>query len=148
MPELRLGSVGDGPARAGRELLAEELGIAGTVRFYGQRLDTAGFFRAADVFCMSSVSEGLPMSLLQSMSVGLPALVTDVGGMAEVLELSNGGLRTSVGDPAAMANNIKRLAADEALRRGFGERANAAYREHFTLERMHEAYLSLYADEQ
>lgn len=146
MPHLRLWVVGDGPARAGLEVLAEQLAIAGRVRFYGQRLDTAGLFRAADVFCMSSVSEGLPMSLLQSMSIGLPAIVTGVGGMAEILRLSEGGLQVPVGDEAAMANAMVRMATERDLRQACGERARASYQANFTLAEMDAAYQQLYRD--
>lgn len=145
-PELRLWIVGDGPVRGELERLAVELRVNDRVQFYGQRLDTARFFLAVDAFAMSSVSEGLPMSLLQSMSIGLPAIVTDVGGMREVLQLSGGGLRVPVGDPAAMAEAIVRLASDAGQRKQFGERAQQAYKAHFTLEQMHAAYLRLYRD--
>lgn len=144
-PELRLWIVGDGPVRVALEELAVELGVSDRVHFYGQRLDTAALFRAADAFCMSSVSEGLPMSLLQAMSIGLPALVTDVGGMQEVLQLSGGGVRVPVGDSAAMADAMVRLAGDAALREQCGALAKKAYDEHFTLAQMHAAYLRLYA---
>ena len=73
---------------AAMERLAAELGIAGQVTFWGQQLDVAPFFSAADAFIMSSRSEGLPVSLLQAFSLGLPAIVTDVGGMAEVVRLA------------------------------------------------------------
>ena len=146
VPHLRLWIVGDGPARAGLQALAERLGIAGRVCFFGQQLDTARLFRAADCFVMSSVSEGLPMSLLQSMSIGLPAIVTAVGGMQEVLQLSEGGLMTPVGDEAAMATAMVRMATDFDLRHACAEQARAAYQANFTLEAMHEAYLRLYRE--
>ncbi len=143
-PRLRLWIVGDGAVRARLQGLAEELGLGGRVRFWGQRLDTAAFFRAAGAFVMSSVSEGLPMSLLQAMSIGLPAIVTDVGGMAEVLKLSGGGLRVPVGDANAMAGAMVRMATDESSRRAFGEKARDAYAAHFTLEQMAAAYERIY----
>ena len=77
------------------ERLAAELGIAGQVTFWGQQLDVAPFFSAADAFIMSSRSEGLPVSLLQAFSLGLPAIVTDVGGMAEVVRLAQAGFTVS-----------------------------------------------------
>lgn len=144
VPRLRLWIVGDGPARPALEVLANELGIRDSVHFWGQRLDTAGFFAAADTFVMSSVSEGLPMSLLQAMSIGLPAIVTDVGGMQEVLELSGGGLRVPVGHRFAMAEAMVRMATDEALQSESGLRAQRAFQEHFTLRQMHDAYFRLY----
>ena len=143
-PRLRLWIVGDGTVRAELQRLAEELRLSSRVRFWGQRLDTAAFFRAAGAFVMSSVSEGLPMSLLQAMSIGLPAIVTDVGGMAEVLALSGGGMRVPVGDADAMARAMVRMATDDATRDNFSEKAHSAYTAHFTLEQMAHAYERIY----
>ncbi len=144
-PRLRLWIVGDGGGRARLQGLAEELGLGERVRFWGQRLDTAAFFRAAGAFVMSSLSEGLPMSLLQAMSIGLPAIVTDVGGMAEVLKLSGGGLRVPPGNADAMAEAMVRMFRDEEARRTFGENALTAYETHFTLQQMAAAYEAVYA---
>ncbi len=142
--ELEFWVVGDGPVRGELEALARELGVEDRVRFWGQRLDTAKFFSAADLFVMSSVSEGLPMSLLQAMSIGVPAVVTDVGGMAEVVKLAGCGLLAPVGDAAGMAEAIVRLREDDALREGFSRNAVAAYQQRFTLGAMSAAYLALY----
>ena len=145
LPRLRLWIVGDGAVRSELESLATQLGLGERVRFWGQQMETARFFSAVDAFAMSSVSEGLPMSLVQAMSLGLPAITTDVGGMAEVLRLSGSGLLAPVGDAEAMAAAIVRLAGDPALREQFAQRARAAYAEHFTLEQMEAAYARLYA---
>ncbi len=142
--ELELWIVGDGPVRDELEALSEELGISGAVRFWGRQMQTAQFYAAADVFAMSSVSEGLPMSLLQAMSVGVPALVTDVGGMAEVVRLAKCGLMAPVGDWRAMAGEIVRLAEDPEMRAQFGECGRRAYQAEFTLERMEAEYMKLY----
>lgn len=144
LPTLEFWIVGDGPVRPALETLAAELGVMDNVRFWGQRLDTAQFFSAADVFAMSSVSEGLPMSLLQAMSIGVPAIVTDVGGMAEVVRLSGGGLLPPVGDSEAMAEAILTLAGDTELREEFSRRAAETYRAEFTLGRMDAAYMEIY----
>ncbi|MBS1821027.1 MAG: glycosyltransferase [Acidobacteria bacterium] len=145
VPGLKLWVVGHGHERESLESLVHELGIAESVTFWGERLDVAGFFAAADVYCMSSVSEGLPMSLLQAMSAGLPSIVTDVGGMAEVVKNAQAGLATPVGDADAMASAIVRMAGDKSLRDGFADNARAAYHANFTLDRMDEAYMDLYS---
>jgi len=144
LANLEFWIVGEGPVRAELEALAAELGVGDRVRFWGERLDTAQFFSAADAFVMSSVSEGLPMSLLQAMSIGVPAIVTDVGGMAEVVRLSGGGLLAPVGDSPAMADAILRLAGDPDLRAKFSDCAKINYFSEFTLERMEASYLKLY----
>ena len=144
IPDLQLWIVGHGIMREPLESLAHELGIENNVTFWGERLDVARFFSTADVFAMSSVSEGLPMSLLQAMSVGLPAVVTNVGGMAEVVRNAHCGLYTRVGDSAAMAEAIVELASNPDRRDVFANNAKTAYAEYFTLERMESAYMTLY----
>jgi glycosyltransferase involved in cell wall biosynthesis len=104
----------------------------------------APFFSAADAFIMSSRSEGLPMSLLQAFSLGVPAIVTDVGGMAEVVRLSKAGIPVSPIDPAEMAVAILRMAASDAARIEFSRNAVEAFNSRFTLETMVDAYMELY----
>ena len=144
VPDLQLWIVGHGIMREPLEALTHELGINNNVTFWGERLDVARFFSAADVFAMSSVSEGLPMSLLQAMSVGLPAIVTNVGGMAEVVHNAHCGLYTPVGDSAAMAEAIVELASNPSRWQVFASNAKTAYEEQFTLERMESSYMALY----
>jgi L-malate glycosyltransferase len=144
MPDLRLWMVGDGSERGTLERLTADLGIAGQVTFWGQQLDVAPFFSAADAFTMSSKSEGLPISLLEAFSLGLPATVTDVGGMAEVVRLAKAGFTVSVTEPAEMVAAILRLATSDAEREQFSKNAVAAFHSRFTLQAMADAYLDLY----
>jgi glycosyltransferase involved in cell wall biosynthesis len=144
MPDLRLWMVGDGMERKKLEKLAAELGISEKVTFWGQQLDVAPFFSAADAFIMSSEAEGLPISLLQGLSLGLPAIVTDVGGMAEAIQISRAGITVSATDPSEMVAAILRLAGSESERRQFSTSAEAAYRARFTPKIMSDAYMDLY----
>jgi len=144
MPDLRLWMVGDGSERAALERLAAELGISQQVTFWGQQLDVAPFFSSADAFIMSSTSEGLPMSLLQAFSMGLPAVVTDVGGMAEAVRVANAGFAVSVTDHNEMGAAILRMARSVAEREQFSRNARAAFASHFTLQTMVDAYADLY----
>jgi glycosyltransferase involved in cell wall biosynthesis len=120
------------------------LGLNSQVKFWGQQLDVAPFYSAADAFIMSSRSEGLPISLLQAFSLGLPSIVTDVGGMAEVVRLARAGIITPAGDVDAMAAAIVRLATHPEERQQFSMNAEASFRSHFTLQTMTDAYLELY----
>ena len=144
MPGLRLWMVGDGSERQMLESLTAELGVAPQVTFWGQQLDVAPFFSAADAFIMSSKSEGLPISLLQAFSLGLPTIVTDVGGMAEVVRLAKAGFTVPATDAAQMAAAILRLAGSDAEREQFSMSAKAAFHARFTLEAMVNAYMELY----
>lgn len=144
IPDLNLWIVGDGSERKTLEGLAAELGIARQVTFWGQQLDVALFFSAADSFIMSSKSEGLPISLLEAFSLGLPSVVTNVGGMAEALRLAQGGITVSATDPTEMAAAILRMARSDAEREHFSKNAEAAFRSNFSLQSMAEAYMDLY----
>jgi glycosyltransferase involved in cell wall biosynthesis len=146
MPLLRLWMVGDGSERAAMECLAAELGIDAQVTFWGQQLDVTPFFSAADAFIMSSRSEGLPVSLLQAFSLGLPVIVTDVGGMAEVVKLSQSGFTVSATDPAEMSEAMLQMARSEAMQAEFSANAKAAFQSRFTLQTMADAYMELYRD--
>jgi glycosyltransferase involved in cell wall biosynthesis len=136
--------VGDGSVRAELEALTQALGLEKDICFWGQQKDVAPFLSTADLFVMSSISEGLPMSLLQAMSVGLPAVLTDVDGMGEILRLTGGGLLVPIRNPAAMADAIVRLALDETLRSTLAQRSLTGYEEGFTLDKMNAAYMALY----
>jgi glycosyltransferase involved in cell wall biosynthesis len=144
IPELRLWMVGDGTERNGLENLANELGISEQVRFWGQQLDVAPFFSSADTFIMSSRSEGLPISLLQAFSSGLPVIVTDVGGMAEAVRLADAGLIVPLGEPEKMAAAIVEMAKSNSIREGFAANALEAFRTRFTLQLTADGYMDLY----
>ena len=82
------------------------------------------------------------MSLLQAFSLGIPAIVTDVGGMAEVVRLANAGYIVS--GTAEMAAAILQLSRCTAEREQFSTNAETAFRERFTLQTMVDAYFELY----
>lgn len=147
MPGSKLWIVGDGRSRPQLEALQRELKLEESVTFWGERRDPHNFLRGADVFVLSSLSEGLPMSLLEAMAVGLPVIVSDVGGMPEVAGGANAGFVVPTGDVQSLANAMRACAADPAGLRSAGERALAHYQRHFTLEAMASAYLRLYSRE-
>lgn len=144
IPKIQLWIVGDGPLKPNLQTLCCELGLGDCVTFFGEQNDVSAFMVAADLFVMSSVTEGLPVSLLEAMSVGLPAIVTDVGGMGEVARLSGGATMVPRSDPQAMAK-----ALCEAAERGqelpkIGKRAYRYYEQNFRPERMLNDYMRLY----
>lgn len=141
---LSLLLVGDGPDRDALRRLSVDLGIDRRVHFLGQRPDVGNCLSTADLFVLSSIREGLPLSLLEAMAAGVPAVVTAVGGMPDIVALSGAGLTVPSRNPEAMASAIVSLARQPDLRRHFAERGRRCYLQHFTLERMADAYLRLY----
>jgi glycosyltransferase involved in cell wall biosynthesis len=144
LPGAVLWIVGDGMLREHLQRLAVELGVDSAVTFFGEQAQVAPYLMAADIFLMSSLSEGLPMALLEAMSVGLPAIVTDVGGMAEVVRLAGNGSIVPPRNPESMASQMCSLAGNPIALKEFGLRARNCYEQHFSLEHMAQNYLNLY----
>jgi glycosyltransferase involved in cell wall biosynthesis len=144
VPGAVLWIVGDGERRAALEKLGAELGLGESVKFWGERQNPGDFLRSADVFVLSSLSEGVPMSVLEAMAVGLPAIVSDVGGMAEVVRQADAGAVVPRSDVAGLAAAMRSFAADRAGARSTGAHAQAHYRNHFTLQCMADEYEKLY----
>jgi glycosyltransferase involved in cell wall biosynthesis len=143
-PPMQLRLVGDGPLRAPLESLAAELGIADAVWFAGARSDVGAWLAAADLFVLSSVSEGLPVSVLEAMAAGLPMLLTNVGGMPEMARLAGGGRIVEPRDVPGMAAAMAEMARDRDGLRRMGEANRAVYREQLTDAAMCDAYQALY----
>jgi glycosyltransferase involved in cell wall biosynthesis len=95
---------------------------------------------------LSSLTEGLPVSLIEAMAAGLPFVVTNVGAMPEVAELSGAGAVVEANRPEALAAAIVQYARNRAELPALGRRARQAYEEHFAPDRMVKAYSSLYED--
>lgn len=91
--------------------LAQELGVASRVRFWGMRSDVPRILKSSDVVVMSSHFEGLSLSNIEGMSVGKPFVASDVNGLREVTK--GWGLMFSEGDDTELAGLLMRLANDE-----------------------------------
>jgi len=140
IPEARMLLVGDGPERGKLERLADELGIAGRVAFVGQQADPRPFYGQMDVFCLSSDTEGTPLTLLEAGACGLPSAVTDAGGNAEVVRDGVTGLVVPKADTAALATALERLCGDAALRQQMGRAARQRIVAHYSVKAMVAGY--------
>jgi glycosyltransferase involved in cell wall biosynthesis len=104
--------VGDGPVREELETLRESLGLAGSVWLLGQRDDVRRLLAASDLYVNSSHWEGLPLSILEAMSAGLPVVATSVGDIPEVVG-AVGGVVVPPGEPEQLARAISELLEDQ-----------------------------------
>jgi glycosyltransferase involved in cell wall biosynthesis len=122
-PRLRFVSVGQGPLDA--ELRAElaAAGLGDRFAMLGYHADPPAVLAGADVFTLSSVHEGLPISLLEAMALGLPPVVTRVGGNAEVVTDGVDGLLVAPRRADALAEAYVALARDPARRGSLGRAA-------------------------
>ncbi|HEX6533142.1 MAG TPA: glycosyltransferase family 4 protein [Gemmatimonadaceae bacterium] len=130
----------EGPLRA----FAGKEGIADRVHLLGFRSDVPDILAAGDVFVMPSLSEGLPLALVEAMSMALPIIASDVGGIPEVVSRAEEALLVPPGDAEALAGAIRDLLAHPEHRRALGDAARRrAYRD-FSVRTMGEAYERLY----
>jgi glycosyltransferase involved in cell wall biosynthesis len=125
-----------------------ELGLEGRVHFAGfkERALLPAVYAQADVFVLPSLSESCAMALLEAMACGLPAVVTDVGGMAEHVEQEANGLRVPAAEPRALAEALRRLVRDPELRRAMGERNAERIRAGYSWDAVAARYLDVYAE--
>jgi glycosyltransferase involved in cell wall biosynthesis len=144
--QVELDVLGRGGEEAALRRLAGELGVSESVRFQGFRADVIDFLLQAHVFASASLSEAMPLSFLEAMSVGLPVVAPRVGGIPEIVEEGVHGLLFTALDEAGAAGALRVLAQDERLRAALGERAAADARARHAAERMVTRYGELYAE--
>src|SRR3954447_2458303 len=106
---VRFVSVGQGPLAGQLEAERDRLGLGERFRFLGYREDPVRVLVAADVFCLSSRFEGLPISMLEAMAAGLPVVATRVGGVPTVITDGREGRLVPAGDPAALAAAVAEM---------------------------------------
>lgn len=148
IPEVRFVLVGQGTLEAGIRRRAHDLGLAGTVIFTGYREDAQRLMSTFDVFVLASLHEGLPIALVEAMSLGRAPVVTAVGGVPEVVTDGIHGLVVPPRNPDAMAGAIATLLRDRPLRLRLGEasrRRAADFDIRTAVRRMEEVYEELLA---
>ncbi len=139
---IRILIAGDGPERARLERERDELGLQSIVSFLGPRSDVADLLQCADAFVMTSISEGLPMALLEAMATGLPCIATAVGGIPDLFA-GGAGILVPVSDAQAVANAIARVMGDGGLRARLSSQARARIVEAHDFDRVVTRYLDL-----
>jgi glycosyltransferase involved in cell wall biosynthesis len=142
LPDLHWVVAGEGHLRPELERRVSESGLQSRVHLVGHIDDPTRLIADADVFVMSSRTEGLGTSVLDAMALGIPIASTGAGGLPEML--GNGaGLVVPAGDPVALAEAVTRVVEDSELRVGLVERAKAEVLR-FTDRRMAEQVGSVY----
>jgi colanic acid/amylovoran biosynthesis glycosyltransferase len=109
---------GDGEIRSDLEAQAVRLGVSDRVHFLGglHPSEIPEHLRRADVFCLPSFSEGLPVSIMEAMAVGLPVVTTYIGGIPELAVNGETALVVPAGNPASLAEALARLLRNDDLR--------------------------------
>lgn len=137
--------VGEGMLRGSLESRIRESGLESHVHLLGFQNNVIGLLTTADIYVMPSRYEGLPIALLEAMALGKPIVATAVNGIPEAIRDGENGLLVPSEDPAALAEALRRLGRDPALRRKLGDGARKSYLERYMPEHCFGAIYGIYA---
>jgi len=137
---------GDGPERAALESQVRDAGLGERVRFVGLVKDIRPFLDSADIFAMTSETEQMPNALLQAMAMELPVIAYDAGDIRHILPDAQSPFVVAQSDGDGLAEGLRRLIADPALRMDLGRANRRRVEEAYAMEAMVSAYDSLYRD--
>ena len=145
-PDTRFLFVGDGAGRKDFEAQVAALGIQSNILFLGRRNDVPEVLACCDIAVLPSKAEGLPNAVLEYLAAGLPAIASNVGGNAEVIQDGVSGLLVPPGDSGALAQALLNVLRDPDLARRLGSGGQEHVRKNFSFERMIEQVDDLYTE--
>lgn len=143
-PDVRFILVGDGPLEHELEGLASAQGLGNACVFTGARTDIPDLLAAMDIFTLPSLSEGVPMALLEAMVLGVPVVAASVGGVPEVVTHGETGLLVRSGDEYALANACIELVKDRRRAASLAATGKSFVQAHFSHDRNGAAVAALY----
>jgi N-acetyl-alpha-D-glucosaminyl L-malate synthase BshA len=144
--DVKLLLVGDGPERVPTERKARELGVYDDIRFLGKQDPIEEILSIADVFLMPSQSETFGLAALEAMACRVPTVVSNVGGLPELVNDEETGFLCSVDDVDAFTERTRALLHDEDLRNRMAEAARSRAVETFDIDRVVPTYERYYED--
>ncbi len=143
-PEAILLIIGDGPIRDELEVFVEKCDLKKNVIFLWMRHDIPQLLSVMDIFVLCSMSEGLPITLLEAMAAGKPIVATHVGGIPEVIEHNINGLLIPSDNIEALLDAIIELLRDTEKAKELGAAAERKFESNFSLSLMVEKYQEVY----
>lgn len=145
-PQIRLIFVGDGEQRSGLEQTVSQHGLADKVLFAGTRNDIPGLLEAFDIFVLPSISEGLPMAVLEAMAAGKPIVATRVGQIPQVIRHNYSGLLVEPANSEQLAGAIESLILDPKNAEALAVEARRVVEASFSNKAMTAEYIRHYEE--
>lgn len=127
---------GYGILREQLEALSKKLGIAEKVEFTGKFEDIGEIMKRMDIFVLASLTEGMPVSIIEAMAYGKPVVATDVGGVRELIKDGETGFVVPAKNPRALAKAIKNLIADSQRCKDFSNKAMEQFKDLYSSEKV------------
>ncbi len=144
LPHVRFLVVGDGVLRKKIEQKISGYGLGADVILTGWRRDISRILSAMDVFVLTSLWEGLPISAIEAMAAAVPVVVTHTGGVGEIVEEGKTGALAPCQDMTSMLQKVLPLLRDDVLRKQVGLNARESVRNRFKVEVMIRESAALY----
>jgi L-malate glycosyltransferase len=144
IPDLYLVICGDGEYRSELESLSNNLGIASRVRFLGFRMDAHEIMSTFDIYCLPSVYEGLPLSILEAWAAHKPVVATDVIGINDIVHHESNGLLVPLDNERKMAEALSTFLRDSALAQRLADNGHTSLLKNYDLNQMIKLYSELY----
>ncbi len=144
IPDVKALLIGEGPLREELQNLAVSLGLKDTCFFPGFRSDVPEILGAADLFVLSSVSEGMPFMVLEALALERPVVATDVYGVSEIIRHNQEGLLVPARSPDAMADSIVTLLKDSTQARHLGKAGRKHVQTYHSTQKIIQMWQDLY----
>jgi glycosyltransferase involved in cell wall biosynthesis len=145
-PEITFLVIGDGESRPRLETLARELQIGDKVRFLGLRSDIAALNLGLDAVALTSLQEGTPVSIIESLAAAQPVVANDVGGVSRLIQHQKTGFLTPPNDPVAVARALEWVIKNPRSAAEWGKNGREKMCCEFDLERMISEHRTLYLE--
>ena len=145
-PNIRLLIAGEGDQRPVIERAIKERNLESHVVLAGNRSDVPDLLAASDAFLMSSISEGIPLTIIEAMAAGIPVVSTAVGGIPEMIQHELNGFLAPAGDATSLARSLVRLHQLPCLRQSTVLAGRATAERDFSLAGMLNGYCRTYEE--
>ncbi|MGM0923593.1 MAG: glycosyltransferase family 4 protein [Bacillota bacterium] len=136
--------IGDGETRKQLEHQAAQLNLADEVTFFGKREDVPSLLKQADIFVLPSLQDNQPFSVMEAQTAGKAVVVTDAGGIPEMVDNGKTGLLVASGESEPLFEKLEKLLEDDDLRNELAENAQKIAVEKWSLQTMMDNICEVY----
>jgi glycosyltransferase involved in cell wall biosynthesis len=143
-PDARFIVIGEGSQRQPLESLIRELGMTERISLLGERKDMPGVYASLDLFVLSSIDEGMPMTILEALASGRPTIATRVGAVGKLILNEETGLLVEARSVPALRDAMLRCLEDSSFARALGLRGEEHVRTSFSADSMARQYIETY----